>query len=180
MITIINGTNRNGNLSQIISTYYRDELVNLGAQNVHYLTMEDLPENMVSSMMFTSDGRSASLTMMQDDIIIPSEKFLFILPEYNGGIPGILKLFIDACSSYRRDECFKGKKVGMLGVAAGRAGNLRGMEHLTGVMNYLGSIVMPDKLPISSIHSLINDDKQLTDDDTKLVIKSHAQSFLEF
>ena len=180
MITIINGTNRSGNLSQIISTYYRNELVNLGAQDVHYLTMENLPKNMVSSMMFTPDERSSSLTKIQNDIIMPSEKILFILPEYNGGIPGILKLFIDACSSYHRDACFKGKKVGMVGVAAGRSGNLRGMEHLTGVMNFLGSIVMPDKLPISSIHSLINDDMELTDEGTRSVLNAHAQSFIEF
>ena len=68
----------------------------------------------------------------------------------------------------------------MLGVAAGRAGNLRGMDHLTGVMNYLGSIVMPDKLPISSINSLIDSDMQLIDEDTKVVLEAHAQSFLKF
>jgi len=179
MITIINGTNRTGNLSQIISAFYRDQLLDLGAQDVVYISMEDLPKDIISSMMFTVEGRSSQLTKLQNEVIIPSEKLLFILPEYNGGIPGILKLFIDACSTYKRDDCFKRKKVGMLGVASGRAGNLRGMEHLTGVMNYLGAIVMPDKLPISSINSLITD-QRLTDKATINVLKAHAQSFLDF
>ncbi len=181
MITIVNGTNRSGNLSQIISKYYRDELVGLGAKDVQYISMEDLSRDMAHSLMFTPDGHCDALTKMQDDSIIPSSKFLFILPEYNGGMPGILKLFIDACSTYRKDDNFMGKKVGMIGVAAGRAGNLRGIEHLTGVMNYLGAIVMPNRLPISAINSLIDRDKNiLTDKSTQGVLKEHAKSFLEF
>ena len=116
MITIINGTNRSNNLSQVISTYYRDIIVNLGEQDVHYISMEHLPDDIISSMMFTSDGRSTSLTKMQDEIIIPSEKILFILPEYNGGIPGILKLFIDACSSYKGMIASKERKLACSGL----------------------------------------------------------------
>jgi NAD(P)H-dependent FMN reductase len=49
-------------------------------------------------------------------------------------VPGSLKLFIDACSVREYKQNFKGKKAALVGIASGRAGNLRGMDHLTGVM----------------------------------------------
>jgi len=181
MITIINGTNRPGNLSQILSRHYEKELIQLGEKDVAYLSLEDISNQVFSSSIYSDSGRTDELIKLQEEVIIPSDKFVFVLPEYNGGMPGVLKHFIDACSMYRLDDNFKGKKVALLGVAAGRAGNLRGLDHLAGIMNFLGAIVMPNKLPVSSINSLVNAEKQaLIDANTKDVIKQHVQSFLAF
>ena len=68
----------------------------------------------------------------------------------------------------------------MLGIASGRAGNLRGMEHLTAVMNYLGAVVMPNRLPVSNVTSLINEDLEIIDEETINVIQEHVHSFLDF
>jgi len=181
MTLIINGSNREGNLTQIISSFYHDQLKSLGTKDLQYYTLEDLPLNLLHKQMFTEGGRSQVLTDLQENLIIPSEKIVFVLPEYNGGMPGALKLFIDACSTYKKDENFMGKKVAMVGVAAGRAGNLRGMEHLTSIMNYMGAIVMPNRLPVSSIRGLIDiPNMQLTDEGTKSVLHDHAKSFSTF
>lgn len=179
MITVINGTNRVGNISQLFSKLYVEGFQGKTSETIHYITMETIPSGIYSNLMFTSDGRSSELTEIQDQVIIPSEKIFFIIPEYNGGIPGILKLFIDACSTYNRDRCFKGKKIGMLGVATGRAGNLRGMEHMTGVMNYLGAVVMPNRLPVSKVNTLIESDK-IVDQDTLDTIEAHIEEFISF
>jgi len=45
----------------------------------------------------------------------------------------------------------------LVGVASGRAGNLRGMDHLTGVFNHVGSIVFPNKLPISNCKDVVDE-----------------------
>ncbi len=75
---------------------------------------------------------------------------------------------------------FDGKKAALIGVATGRAGNLRGMEHLTGVLNYLGTIVMPNKLPISRISKLKNGNGEIADEETLKVMDAHAREFLAF
>lgn len=181
MTTIINGTNRAGNLTQIIAQFYLQELKSLDVADLHYYSLEDLPNDTLSSLMFTPEGRSNELTELQERMIIPTDKILFVVPEYNGGMPGALKLFVDACSTYKKDENFMGKKIGMVGVAAGRAGNLRGMEHLTGIMNYMGGVVMPNRLPISSIHGLVDvTSMTLKDEGTKSVLQAHAKSFSSF
>jgi NAD(P)H-dependent FMN reductase len=49
----------------------------------------------------------------------------------------------------------------LIGVSTGRAGNLRGMEHLTGMLNYLNMHVHPEKLPVSSVQDLIDDELKI-------------------
>jgi NAD(P)H-dependent FMN reductase len=87
--------------------------------------------------------------------IYAADKLIIISPEYNGSFPGILKLFIDTMPHKALD----GKKIALTGVATGRGGNLRGLDHLTGILHYLNAHVMPFKLPISGVAALISDGK---------------------
>jgi NAD(P)H-dependent FMN reductase len=114
---------------------------------------------------------------VENEILKPSEKFIFILPEYNGSFPGAIKTLIDLC---RVPECFFGKKALLTGLADGRAGNLRGMEHFTGILNHMGVVVHPNRLPISLMRSLINDKGELIDEDTRSVIDKQLKEFLAF
>ncbi|HEX3386239.1 MAG TPA: NAD(P)H-dependent oxidoreductase, partial [Mucilaginibacter sp.] len=70
-------------------------------------------------------------------------------PEYNGSYPGILKVFIDACSF---PESFYEKKAALVGISSGRYGNIRGVDHFTGVCHYIHLHVMPLKIHIPSVH----------------------------
>ena len=80
----------------------------------------------------------------------------------------------------RVPECFYGKKALLTGVADGRAGNLRGMEHFTGILNHMKVIVHPDKLPISVLKKLVNKEGDLMDEETKKVIEKQLKEFLDF
>ena len=71
----------------------------------------------------------------------------------------------------------RGKKVALAGVASGRAGNLRGMDHLTGILNYLGMHVHPNKLPISSVLTLMNSEGELVEENTLKVIEKQLVDF---
>jgi NAD(P)H-dependent FMN reductase len=104
---------------------------------------------------------------------------LIITPEYNGSFAGVLKVFIDALSVRHYNDTFNGKYVGLVGISSGRAGNLRGMEHLTGILQYLKMHVFHDKLPISRIETVVNEDGQV-DDETSTLITKMLQGYLEF
>src|SRR5690606_19694238 len=82
-----------------------------------------------------------------------NHKFIFVVPEYNGSFPGILKLFLDSIPT----KFWADKKACLVGVSDGRAGNLRGMEHLTGILQYLKMHVFYNKLPISLINKVMNE-----------------------
>jgi len=180
MITVIAGTNRKGSETAHFAKHLVEVLKKESKEEVKFLDLQDMPHDWFHNTMYAADTQSESLAEIQDDCILPAEKFVFVIPEYNGGFPGVVKMFIDACSIRNYADNFKGKKAAILGVAAGRAGNLRGMEHLTGVLNYLGTTVMPNRLPISSIGKLLDENKNVTDEGTIKVIQEFAESVVKF
>jgi len=105
---------------------------------------------------------------------MPADKWVLILAEYNGGVPGIFKLLIDAISVRNKDG-LKGKEVLLIGVAAGRAGNLRGLDYMTNCLNYLGMKVHPQKMPISLINKVLSDGK--LEEHTHGSLKSLLENF---
>ena len=166
MITIVSGTNRAGNLTREIVYFYKKTLEEMG-ETPGVLLLEGLDLN----------KRTTQLEEIEDQILKPTDKFIFILPEYNGSFPGAVKTFIDMC---RIPECFYGKKALLTGIADGRAGNLRGMEHFTGILNHMKVVVHPNKLPISVIRKLINEKKELIDEATRAVVRHQLEEFLAF
>ncbi len=95
-------------------------------------------------------------------------------------MPGALKLFIDALSIYERSLTFGGKKAAIVGVSTGRAGNLRGMEHLTSILHYLEIVVLPNRQPYSSIHQLMDNNGVIVDATTEKIIENHVRQIIAF
>jgi NAD(P)H-dependent FMN reductase len=158
MILVICGTNREHSLTSIVAKHCLDYLEKKGLE-VKYFTLEDLPIDFAHSQMYSDEGMHPELANIQNEFIFPAKKWLVVSPEYNGSFPGILKLFFDAISVRKYPKNFKGKKVGMIGLASGRAGNLRGMDDMTGFMHYLKMDVYPNKLPLSMIEQSIVNNK---------------------
>jgi hypothetical protein len=57
---------------------------------------------------------------------------------------------------------------------------LRGLEHLTNILNYLKINVYHNKLPISLVTNLLNESQQLSDLETQKVIEIQLDGFLKF
>jgi len=178
MITVISGTNRKGSECLNFAKLYAELLEKHTSDTVKVLALEQIPHDWFHMDMYSK--QSPSLSALQDEYVLPAEKMVFIVPEYNGSFPGSVKLFIDACTVREYSRNFKDKKAALVGIASGRAGNLRGMDHLTGVLNYLGMTVMPDKLPISSIFKLKNGNGEVTDEDTLKIMEAHAKAFTAY
>ena len=105
-----------------------------------------------------------------------SDRLVIVVPEYNASMPGILKLVIDSCDP----SIFKGKKVALIGISSGRAGNIRGLDHVMTVFNYLQSEVYSNKLPISQVYNLWDGEKNLVDLNTIQSLKNHILGFCDF
>lgn len=166
MITIISGTNRADNNTRKVALEYQ----------------RMLKEKAVETRMLALDEvevyeRNAAFIKMEQELIIPAQKFIIIMPEYNGSYPGILKLMMDNTDI---KACWWHKKVLLTGVSTGRAGNLRGMEHLTGSLLHLKMLVHPNRLPISVVNTLMNDNHQFFHEATLLAIHNQLNEFLQF
>lgn len=121
--------------------------------------------------------RGSDLKEIETAMLIPSEKFVFVMPEYNGSFPGILKTMMDNTDI---KKCWWYKKAMMVGVADGRAGNLRGMEHMTNIMHYLKMHVLYNKVPLSRINEEIDAEGKILKPATELVINNQIEEFLKF
>jgi chromate reductase len=62
---------------------------------------------------------------------------LFITPEYNRSIPGVLKNAIDHASRPYGKSAWAGKPAGILGVSVGALGTAMAQQHLRNVLAYL-------------------------------------------
>ena len=62
---------------------------------------------------------------------------LFVSPEYNRSIPGVLKNAIDQASRPRGQNAWAGKPAGILGVSMGSIGTAVAQQHLRNVLAYL-------------------------------------------
>ena len=180
MITVIAGSNRKNSATAIFGRYIFDQLKKKSSEETIFFDLADLPEDMMTAEMYSDQKQSAGLRKIQDEIFIPANKFWFVTPEYNGSFPGSLKLLIDAMSIRDAKETFGSKKACLTGVASGRAGNLRGMDHLNDVLNHMGINVMPLKLPISQIFKLWDDNKKIVDEGTIKAIDDQMDKFLSF
>src|ERR1700759_635830 len=135
MVTVISSTNRPGSSTLKLAQYYQNKLHEKGVE-AGVLSLARLPPNLVETDLYGE--RSAAFDPIQD-IITKTQKFLFVIPEYNGSFPGVLKVFIDACSF---PKSFYDKKAALVGLSSGKYGNIRGIDHFTGVCHYLHLQVM--------------------------------------
>jgi len=167
MITVISGTDRKDSMTLRVAALYTQLLRGKTQDAVHLLSLEGL----------NPWDKSGKLKETEQRLLIPSDKFVFIMPEYNGSFPGVLKMMIDH-SDIR--NCWWNKKAMLTGVANGRAGNLRGMDHMTGVLNYLKVNVLHNKIPLSRISEEIDMEGNLVKEETLRVVNNQIDEFLKF
>ena len=141
-----------------------------------------LKEKSIDSVLLSLEGvnlltRDAEFEKIENELIIPTNNYIFISPEYNGSFPGALKLLFDTGKSH---ALWWHKKALLTGVSTGRAGNLRGMDHLAGVLNHVKVTVLPNQLPISSVDKLMDDEGHFTDKGTIKAINQQLDEFIQW
>src|SRR5688572_21737487 len=116
-ITVISSTNRHNSFTLKVAHTYQQLLIASGNE-ARIMSLEHLPQDFMFSNF---NGKSTpEFEQTVKSYIQESQKFVFVIPEYNGGYPGILKAFIDCV----RPSYFHGKKAALVGVADGHAGAL--------------------------------------------------------
>ncbi len=166
MITVISGTARPDSYTLRLAGYYRHLLNEMG-QEAQLLSLEDL----------SVWDRNPQFLDTEQRLLIPAERFVFVMPEYNGSFPGRLKTLLDN-SDIRK--CWWGKKALLTGLADGRAGNLRGLEHMTGILQFLHVHVFWNKLPLSRISDELDTEGRLLKSPTESAIRTQVEGFLSF
>ena len=162
-ITIISGTNRAGSMSIKVAEKMQRIYNEIGA-TATLLDLAHLPADIFTPTVYKE--KPDSFTPFQQ-AILDADGLLFVVPEYNGSYPGILKYFIDM---WKYPESFENRCVAYIGVAAGQWGGLRSVEHLQGVMGYRNAFQFNERVFVNNIY-------KRWDWETSAIKKMHDQEF---
>jgi len=146
LITIIVGTNRPQSRARIVADYYAGLLAELGAPH-QLLDLTELPTDFLNVALYHNAGQHPDFNRF----IAPldqSDKLVVIAPEYNCSIPGALKAFIDALPY---PGGIRGKKAALISLSSGGMGGALALSHLTDILFYLGTTVLPQRVRLPGI-----------------------------
>ncbi|HWT19993.1 MAG TPA: NAD(P)H-dependent oxidoreductase [Variovorax sp.] len=83
------------------------------------------------------DGNQAPSVKRLKTEIAAAQGLLFVTPEYNRSLPGVLKNAIDHASRPYGQSAWAGKPAGVLGISVGAIGTALAQQHLRNVLAYL-------------------------------------------
>jgi chromate reductase len=89
------------------------------------------------------DGDQAPAVKRLKSKIASSDGVLFVTPEYNRSIPGVLKNAIDHASRPYGQSAWARKPAGVIGVSVGAIGTALAQQHLRNVLAYLDAPTLP-------------------------------------
>ena len=141
-------------MSLKIARQYADILEAFG-QKVEIVDLQRLPEDFIYSALYENVGKNKEFNAFRE-VMNKAEKMVYIIPEYNGSFPGVLKLFIDGLD---RAMALTDKKSALLGISAGDQGAGLALSHFTDILNYCGTHVLGYRLRIPKIGDKMTDNK---------------------
>ena len=174
MITIITGTNRKNSKSRVISNIYQGILSGLGEEST-ILDLANVPADFIVSALYENSGKNSDFNKYRQ-VIEKSSKFVFIVPEYNGSFPGVLKAFIDGL---KYPDSFIDKKCALVGISSGVQGGGLAVSHLTDIFNYCGMHVLALKPKLARIEANTSNGI-VTNNLYQELLETQAKQLIEF
>ncbi len=134
-IAVIVGSLRRDSLNRKLA----DALARLAPPDVafHQVEIGDLP-----LYNQDDDGAQAPSVLRLKAEIAAAQGLLFLTPEYNRSIPGVLKNALDHASRPYGKSVWGGKPGGVLGISVGAMGTALAQQHLRNILAYLDVAVL--------------------------------------
>jgi len=173
MITLIIGTNRPDSNSRKVAAHVEEAYAGLKVP-LRVLDLAALPPEIFSPNSYAE--KPASFAPFAD-AILQSAGLHVVTPEYNGGVPGVLKYFIDML---KFPESFDRRPVCFVGVAAGVWGALRPVEQLQGIFGYRNAHIYPERVFLPGIGGLLDAAGRLKDAELLGRLQKQASGFVDF
>lgn len=171
-IVIVPGTNRAGSLSAKLATQLVEIYQQRGAE-VDRLNL-DLGPEFLAPEAYRTPGPSVKALVAR---FLASDGAVFIVPEYNGSYPGVLKLFIDMLPY---PQGFEHRPCAFIGLAAGQFHGLRAVEHLQGVTGYRHAHNFPIRVFIGDSKNAFTPEGRLASATIADRIAAQADGFLRY
>jgi len=141
-----------------------------------YIQIGDLPlYNQDHDSQFPAQGTRMKNQLRAADAV------LFVTPEYNRSIPGVLKNAIDTASRPYGDNAFAGKPAAVIGASIGAIGSALAQQHLRNVLVFVNLAVMAQ--PEAFVHfreGLVEADGSVSNEGTASFLQDFVDQFLNW
>lgn len=172
-LQVISGTDRPGSNALRISKYLQSKYEQ-GKVAAGIIDLQEFPLKQVIGGKYSEKLPAVEAFTGQ---AVEADGLVFVCPEYNGGYPGILKLFIDYLSF---PESLNKKPVALVGEANGAFGGLRAVEQLQQVINYRNAHVFPERVFIPRVNKNFDDESGIKDEFQQQLLESQIVNFIQF
>jgi NAD(P)H-dependent FMN reductase len=172
-ILVLSGTNRPGSNTRKIAGHVFGFYRQAGVA-AELLDLADLPAEIFHPSSYAE--KPASFSRFRD-AVLGCSGLVVVSPEYNGGLPGVLKYFIDMLPF---PESFEGRPVCFVGLAAGMWGALRPVEQLQMIFAYRNAYLYPERVFIPGVGAAWNADGGLKDEKLAERLRAQASGFAAF
>ncbi len=172
-LAIISSTDRPNSKSELMAKYVQKLYVDRGVEASIY-SMKDFPITEVAGGPYGKDLPKVEAFRAP---ILASDALLFVIPEYNGSFPGILKLFVDYLPF---PDAFKNLPMAFIGIAAGAFGGLRAVEQFQMVANYRNALAYPERVFVSCFNQHFDAEHGLTVPLQQELLLSQTDGFIGF
>jgi len=167
-IAVIVGSLRKGSYNRKLA--FALEKLNHPELNFNYLNIHDVP-------LFNQDDEEnlpAPVVRVKNEIA-EADAVLFVTPEYNRSIPGVLKNVIDWGTRPRGTNVWAGKLSAIIGTSPGSIGTAVAQSHLRSIIVSIGAILFGrPEIYLTYKEGLIDDDHNITVESTR----DYLQKFL--
>lgn len=110
-----------------------------------------------------------------------ADAILFVTPEYNYSIPGVLKNAIDWASRPYGDSAWNGKPAAIMGASVGAIATARAQYHLRQIMVFLNMFpINQPEVMIGNAQDRFDSQGNLTDEATKTFIRQLLHNLVEW
>jgi NAD(P)H-dependent FMN reductase len=173
VLTLIVGTNRPGSNTRQVAGQVENAYGKLGVP-LRVLDLAQLPAELFSPSAYGEKPKSFAPFA---EGILQAEGLIVVTPEYNGGMPGVLKYFIDML---KFPESFEGRPVSFVGLAAGMWGAIRPVEQLQMIFGYRNALLYPDRVFLPRIGELLTEQGAFKDAEFGERLEAQAAGFVAF
>lgn len=119
---------------------------------------------------------SPDLKLLQN-MVSEAAGILLATPEYHGSYSSVMKLVIENLGF---PNALSGKPVALLGVAAGRIGAIKALEHLRSVCSHVGAIVLPGPISVAGVQQVFDEQGNCLNPGVEKEIRSLSGKLVEY
>ena len=111
------------------------------------------------------------------ETVLSADGIILATPEYHGSFSSVMKLVIENMGF---PSGLSGKPVALLGVAAGKIGAIKALEHLSSVCSHVGAIVLPGPISVAGVQQVFDEQGNCLDKGVEQEIRSLGSKLLDY